>query len=179
MKAFGELWRAIIGWLDLLTARAGAAEKFNLTGLGLVNATGFYFAVVMLLIAIESSLSGFPGWTTVLLSVFANAAWLGVIWLVIWVTARVLKAPGIAMAVPATYALAFVLGLSLPLVYLAGPNILTATLGVIGFMLFRVAREIGKLGIGISAAFAILSIAALVAVRVGLYMLTAGMQGIS
>lgn len=174
MNAFGELWRALIGWLDLLTARAGAAEKFNLTGIGLINATGFYFVVVLLLIAIESSLSGFPGWQTVALSLFANALWLGVIWLVIGLTARVLKAPGIAMAVPATYALAFVQGLSLPLVYLAGPNILTATLGVIGFMLFRVAREIGKLRPGISVAFAILSIAALVAVRVGLYMLTSG-----
>lgn len=179
MNAFGELWRAVIGWLDLLTARAGAAEKFNLTGLGLVNATGCYFAVVLALIVIESSLSGFPGWATVVLSLVANALQLGIVWLVIWITARALKAPDIAMAVPATYAMAFILALSLPLAYVAGPNILTATLGVIGFMLFRVAREIGKLRIGISAAFAILSIAALVAVRVGLYMLTAGLQGIS
>ena len=179
MNAFGELWRAIIGWLDLLTARAGAAEKFNLSGLGLVNAAGCYFAVVLALIVIESSLSGFPGWATVVLSLVANAVQLGTIWLVIWITARALKAPGIAMAVPSTYAMAFILALSLPLAYVAGPNILTATLGVIGFMLFRVAREIGKLRIGISAAFAILSIAALVAVRVGLYMLTAGLQGIS
>lgn len=174
MNAFGELWRAIIGWLDLLTARPGAAEKFNLGGIGLVNATGCYLAVV-LLIAVESSLSGFPGWGTVGLSLVANAVQLGTIWLVIWITARVLRAPGVAMAVPGTYAMAFVLALSLPLAYLAGPNVLTATLGAIGFLLFRVAREIGKLRIGISAAFAILSIAALVAVRVGLYMLTSGM----
>jgi hypothetical protein len=174
VNAFGELWRAIIGWLDLLTARPGVAEKFNLGGIGLVNATGCYFAVVLLLIAVESALSGFPGWGTVGLSLVANAVQLGIIWLVIWITARVLRAPAVAMAVPGTYAMAFVLALSLPLAYLAGPNVLTATLGVIGFMLFRVAREIGKLRIGISAAFAILSIAALVAVRVGLYMLTSG-----
>ncbi len=179
MNAFGELWRAVIGWLDLLTARAGAAEKFNLSGLGLVNATGFYFAVVMLLVVVESSLSGFPGWGLVLLSIGVNAALLATIWLIIWITGRLLGAPAVAMAVPSTYALAFILGLSLPLAYLAGANLQIATLGVTGFMLFRVAREIGKLRIGISAAFAILSIAALVAVRVGLYMLTSGMQGIS
>lgn len=178
MNAFGELWRAIVGWLDLLTARPGSAEKFNLTGLGLVNATGCYFAVVMALIVIESSLSGFPGWSTVALGVLANAAWLGTIWGVIWITARVVRGSAIAMAVPASYAMAFVLGLSLPLGYLAGPNIVTGMLGVLGFMLFRVAREIGKLRFGISAAFAILSIVALAAVRVGLYMLTTGMQGI-
>lgn len=179
MNAFGELWRAIVGWLDLLTARAGAAEKFNLTGLGLVNATGCYFAVALLLIVVESGLSGFPGWGTVALSISFNAVQLGSIWAVIWLTARVLGAPSVAMAVPATYAMAFLLGLSLPLAHLASPNVFVAMLGVIGFMLFRVAREIGKLRFGISVAFAILSIAALVAVRVGLYMLTSGPQGIS
>ncbi len=178
MNAFGELWRAIIGWLDLLTARPGAAEKFNLEGSGLINATGCYFAVVLLLIVVESALSGFPGWSTVVLGLIANAAWLGTIWLVIWITAGVVRRPSVAMAVPASYAMAFVTGLSLPLGYLVGPNIVTGMLGVLGFMLFRVAREIGKLGFGISAAFAILSIAALAAVRVGLYMLTTGMQGI-
>ncbi len=179
MNAFGELWRAIVGWLDLLTARPGAAEKFNLSGLGLVNATGCYFAVVLALILIESSLSGFPGWATVVLSLVANAVQLGTVWVVISVTARVFRTPAIAMAVPATYAMAFVLGLSLPLAYVGGSNILTATLGVIGFMLFRVAREVGKLRLGISVAFAILCVAALVATRVGLYMLTSGLQGIS
>jgi len=178
MNAFGELWRAIVGWLDLLTARPGAAEKFNLTGLGLINATGCFFAVVLALILIESSLSGFPGWATVVLSLVANALQLGVVWVVIWLTARVFRTPVVAMAVPATYAMAFVLGASLPLAYLGGSNILTATLGVIGFMLFRVAREVGKLRLGISVAFAILSIAALVATRVGLYMLTTGSNGV-
>lgn len=179
MNAFGELWRAVIGWLDLLTARAGAADKFNLSGLGLVNATGCYFAVVMLLIAVESSLSGFPGWGLVGLSLAVNAVLLATIWLVIWITARLLGAPAVAMAVPGTYAMAFILALSLPLAYFAGPNFLVGTLGVNGFMLYRVAREIGKLRIGISAAFAILSIAALVAVRIGLYMLTTDGQGIA
>lgn len=178
MNAFGELWRAIVGWLDLLTARPGAADKFNLTGLGLVNAVGCFFAIVLLLIVIESGLSGFPGWATVILSLLANALQLGVVLGVISVTAQVFRTPAVAMAVPATYAVAFVFGLSLPLAYLGGSNALTATLGVIGFMLFRVAREIGKLRFGISAAFAILSIVALAAVRVGLYMLTTGMQGI-
>jgi len=177
MNAFRELWRAIIGWLDLLTARPGAAEKFNLTGLGLVNAAGCFVAVVLALILIESSLSGFPGWGTVILSLVVNAVLLGSIWLVIWLTARALKAPGIAMAVPATYAMAFILGLSLPLAYLAGPNVIPATLGVLGYMLYRVAREVGKLRIGISVAFAILSVVALVAVRIGLYMLTSELQG--
>lgn len=178
MNAFGELWRAVIGWLDLLAARPDSAEKFNLSRLGLVNATGCYFAVVMALIVVESALSGFPGWPTVGLGVLANAAWLGTVWAVIWVTARVVRGSAIAMAVPASYAMAFILGLSLPLGYLAGPNIVTGMLGVFGFMLFRVARQIGKLNFGISAAFAILSIVALAAVRVGLYMLTTGMQGI-
>lgn len=178
MNAFGELWRAIVGWLDLLTARPGAAERFNLTGLGLVNAIGCFFAVVLLVIVIESGFSGFPGWAIIGLSLVANALQLGGVLAVIAVTARLFRAPAVAMAVPATYAVAFVFGLSLPLAHLGDSNALTATLGVIGFMLFRVAREVGKLEFGISAAFAILSIVALVAIRVGLYMLTTGLNGV-
>jgi hypothetical protein len=178
VNAFSELWRAVIGWLDLLTGRPEAAEKFNLGATGLVNAVGFYFAVVLLLIAVESSLAGFPGWVPVILSIVVNAVRLGTVWLAIWITGRVLAAPVFAMSVPATYAMAFTLAVSLPLAYLAGSNLLIATLGVLGFMLYRVARGIGKLRLGISMAFAILCIAALVAVRVGLYMLTTSGQGI-
>lgn len=178
MNAFGELWRAVIGWLDLLTARPGAAEKFNVSRDGLINATGFYFAVVLLTIATESWLSGFPGWPQIFLSLAINAVRLGAIWLIVWATARTMRAPALAIAVPSTYAMGFVLALSLPLAYLAGSNILVALLGVRAFMFYRAAREMGKLSLGISAAFAILCIVALAAIPLGLYMLTTGAQGI-
>jgi hypothetical protein len=45
-------------------------------------------------------------------------------------------------------------------------------LGALGYMLYRAAREIAKLGIGVSIAFAVLAIAVLVALPIGLYMLS-------
>lgn len=178
MNAFSELWRAAVGWLDLLTGKAGADEKFNLSRVGLINATGFYFAVVMLTIAVESSLGGFPGWPQIGLSVALNAVLLGAIWLIAWITARLMHRPALAVTVPSTYAMGFVLAVSLPLVYLASPAVLLVLLGVRAFMFYRAARGMGKLSIGISAAFAILCIAALAAIPLGLYMLTSGGQGI-
>lgn len=178
MNAFAELWRAMLGWLDLLTARPEAGDHFTLTRSGLVNATGFYFVVVLVIIAVESYLGGFPGWTPVALSLLLNALLVGGVWLIIWITARVMRTPALAIAVPVTYAMAFVLALSLPLVHLVGGSVAVVLLGVRAFMFFRAAREMGKLGVGISAAFAILSIAALAAIPLGFYMLTSGGQGI-
>jgi len=43
---------------------------------------------------------------------------------------------------------------------------------VLGYMLYREARDIGKIGIGLSIAFAALGIVALVALPFGLYMLS-------
>jgi len=45
-------------------------------------------------------------------------------------------------------------------------------MGVLGYMLYRAARDIAKLGIGISIAFAVLAIALLVALPIGIYMVT-------
>jgi hypothetical protein len=88
------------------------------------------------------------------------------------------QAPALAIVVPTTYAMGFVLALSLPLVYLAGSNVIVALLGVRAFLFYRAAREMGGLPRGVSLAFAILCIGMLAAIPLGLYMLTSGGQGI-
>jgi hypothetical protein len=174
MNAFTELWRAVLGWLDLLTARADAAEKFSLTRAGLVNATGFYIAVAMAVMAVEVGISGFPGWGAVLVSLGINLARLAAIWLIGWLTVRAMGGRFLAIAVPATYAMGLVLALTLPLAYIAGPNVLLVLLGVRAYLFYRAARQMAGLGFGISAAFAFLCIVALAAIPLGLYMLTSG-----
>ena len=178
MNAFAELWRALLGWLDLLTAQPGAAGKFNLTRAGLVNAIGAYFAAVLLAIVVQSLVSGFPGWFQVILGLTFNAVLLLAIIAVIWLTARLFAAPAVAIAVPSVYAMALVLLLSLPLAYVPTGGAQLALFGVRGFMFYRAAREAGRLGIGVSVAFAILCIVLLAAIPIGLYMLTSGGQGI-
>lgn len=174
MNAFAELWRAVLGWLDLLTARPDAAENFVLTRAGLVNAAGFYLAVVVAVLVIEVSLSGLPGWHAVALSIGVNVVRLAAIWLVAWLTVRAMGGSFLGIVVPATYAMGFVLALALPLAYLAGSNVAVALLGVRAFLFYRAARQPGGLGLGISAAFAILCIVVLAAIPLGLYMLTSG-----
>ena len=174
MNAFSVLWRAVLGWLDLLTARPDAAEKFTLTRTGLVNAAGFYIAAVLAVLVIEVGLSGFPGWGAVALSLAVNIARLAGIWLVAWLTVRAMGGSFLGIVVPATYAMGFVLVLALPLAYLAGSNVTVALLGVRAFLFYRAARQLGGLGLGISVAFGILCIVVLAAIPLGLYMLTGG-----
>ena len=83
-----------------------------------------------------------------------------------------LAIPDNALLVPATYALAFILLIGLPLSLFFGNVFANAMLGALGYMLYRAARDIAKLGIGVSIAFAVLAIAVLVALPIGLYMLT-------
>ena len=66
MSAFAELWRAVLGWLNLLTAQPDAADKFNLSRAGLINAVGFYMATVLLARALAARgimvVALHPGW---------------------------------------------------------------------------------------------------------------------
>ena len=179
MNAFGELWRAVIGWLDLLTAQPNAASKFNLSRGGLVNAMGFYVVSVLLGVAALGLAAGHaPSWMQVAISLMFNLILMFAITLAAWGTARLMQADPLAVAVPSVYALGIVQVLSLPLVYAQSDAGALALLGVRGFMFFRAARTVGKLGFGVSFAFAILCIVLLAAIPFGLYMLTTGGQGI-
>lgn len=179
MNAFSELWRAVLGWLDLLTAQPGAAARFNLTRTGLLNAMGFYVVSVLLAVAVLGLAAGMvPGWMQVAISLMFNLTLMLAIVLAAWGTARLMRADALAIAVPSVYALGIVQVLSLPLVYVHSDAAALALLGVRGFMFYRAAREVGKLGLGVSFAFAILCIVLLAAIPFGLYMLTTGGQGI-
>ncbi len=179
MNAFGELWRAVIGWLDLLTAQPNAASKFNLSRGSLVNAMGFYVVSVLLGVAALGLAAGYaPSWMQVAISLMFNLILMFSITLAAWGTARLMRADPLAVAVPSVYALGIVQVLSLPLVYAQSDAGALALLGVRGFMFFRAARTVGKLSFGVSLAFAILCIVLLAAIPFGLYMLTTGGQGI-
>ncbi len=179
MSAFAELWRAVLGWLDLLTAQPDAADKFNLSRAGLINAVGFYMATVLLGIAVVALAEGYvPGWMQLAIGLMFNLIVLFAILIAAAATARLMRADPLALAIPSAYAMGIVAVLSLPLVHVQSEAGVLALLGVRGFMFFRAARGVGKLGRGVSAAFAILCIVLLAAIPLGLYMLTTGGQGI-
>lgn len=180
MNALPEFWAAILGWLDLIAGRKDAADKFTFTRAGLINATGAYFAIVLLSLAVAAIAGQSPGLIGTLVSLVFNAIPLLAIWLVIWGTTLVLRprAGALGLLVPATYAMALILVIRVPLQLLAPDVFGNALLGALCFMLFRGARGVAGLGIGSSLAFAVLSAVVLVLVTVGIYMLATGGAGI-
>lgn len=180
MNALPEFWAAVLGWLDLIAGRKDAGHKFNLSPAGLVNATGAYFAVVLMSLAVAAATGLNPGVIGSIVSVLFNAIPLFGIWLVIWATAAVLRPPlgVLALLVPATYAMALILILRIPLQVLAPDLFSNALLGALCFMLYRGSRGVAGFGIGSALAFAILCAVALVLVTIGIYMLATGGAGI-
>ena len=59
-----------------------------------------------------------------------------------------------------------------PLVLIAGNLFSNAMLGILGFMLYRLGRQIGQMKLGLAIAFAAFCVVALVLVPVALYMVT-------
>lgn len=180
MNALPEFWAAVLGWLDLIGGRKDAAGKFNLTGGGLINATACYFAIVVLGLVIAALMGQNPGLEGAVIGIILNALPLFAIWLVIGGTVLMLRPQHGAMGllVPATYAMALILIIRLPLELNFSGMFTNALLGALGFMLYRGARGVSQLGIGISLAFAVLCVVVLVLVALGLYMLATGGAGI-
>lgn len=180
MNALPEFWAALRGWLDLIAGRKEAARRFNLSGAGLANATGSYYAIVLLSLVAAALAGQNPGLVGGLVSLLLNALPLFTVWLVTGLTALALKPQhgALGLLVPATYAMGLVLVVRVPLQLLAPDLFSNALLGALSFMLYRGARGIGGLGIGSALAFAALCAVALVLAQLALYMLATGGAGI-
>lgn len=174
MNPVEEVKQAAIGWLDIIANRAGGAERFNTSSRGLGAAVAFYFLMVLFTLLVQGVSISFPSYDRIFFSLVVNGLPLVGVALVILATVRLLRVdmPVNALLVPATYALGFLLLIGLPLSLFFGNIFANAMLGALGYMLYRAARDIAKLNIGISIAFAVLAIAVLVALPIGLYMLT-------
>lgn len=175
MNPLIEIKNAAIGWLDLLGARPDAARRFNASRSGFMTMLGTYLILVVITRTIQSvALFGTaPGLEDLLVTLVINSLPLIAIVLVIYATVRLLRPPVtmLGLLVPAGYALSLILAIGLPLSLFGGSIFSAAMQGIFGYMLYRLARDIGKFSIGISAAFAILTVVLLVAIPIGLYML--------
>lgn len=173
MNAFGELRDALIGWGELIVGRAEAAGRFNASRAGLINAIGCYVAVVLVTMLLPAFWLGMPRYDQLFTGLLINCLPLaGVAFAIVASRAMLrLEVTFAELFVPAVYALSFVLLVGLILSFVA-TIFANALLGILGFMLFREARDIGKMNIGVSLAFALFGIVALVAPSFALYMLT-------
>lgn len=180
MNALPEFWAALLGWLDLIAGRKDVADKFTLSRAGLINATGAYFAVVLLSLAVAAVLGQNPGFIGAAVAIVLNAMPLAAIWLVIWGATALLHpvSGALSLLVPATYAMAFILVLRLPLQFVAPGVFSNALLGALCFMLLRGARGVAGFGIGAALGYALVCAVALVLTTIGVYMLATGGAGI-
>lgn len=175
MNPLIEIRNAAIGWLDLLGARKDAASRFNATRTGLWVMLGTYLALVVItrIIQAVALFGAMPGIEDLIVTLVINSLPLLAIYVVIYLTVMLLR-PQVTLLelfVPAGYALSLILAIGLPLSLIGGGIFSAAMQGIFGYMLYRLARDIGKFSIGISAAFAILTVVLLVAIPIGLYML--------
>lgn len=179
MTAFEQIPAAGLGWLELISGRPEARDQFDYTRSGFVVAMVLYFALVLLTIFVRGLAAGaLPGYAEVFPTMIANALPLGVLGIAIFLTVAVLglKIPVFALLVPSTYALAILLVVSLPLIFIPF-DFAPALLGMLGFTLYREARVIAQLNIALSIAFAAFCILALVMLQLSLYMLLAPGDG--
>lgn len=174
MNAFGELGAAVRGWWNLLSSKPQGADHFNPTNSGLINALGFYVAIVLLAIGVDGYINQLSTTTAIANGMLANLLPLIAVAIVIFATITVLRldVAYLDLLVPAIYALGFILLIGIPFALLTAGAYSAVLLGALGYMLFRLGREIGRMNVGISMAFAALSIVALVALPLALYMLT-------
>lgn len=175
MNPFADLKNAALGWIDLIGSRPVATGRFNATRAGLLTMLGFYFLLVIVTRSVQAVtiVGAVPGVTDIAVALVFNALPILVVLAAIFITARFLKpaASDLELMVPAGYALVFLLAIGLPLSLFVGSSFAPALQGVLGYMLYRLARDIGKFSISVSIGFAILSVVLLVAVPIGLYML--------
>jgi hypothetical protein len=175
MKPFIELRDAAIGWLDLIGPKGTGIERFNASVPGLLVMLGWYFGLVLLTRFIQAAtLAGStPGIVEITVALLLNGLPLLVILASTAVTLRVLTpaASPLRLMVPAGYALVFLLAVGLPLSLFAGSSFAPALQGVLGYMLYRLARQGGPFNIGIAVGYAVLTVVLLVAIPIGLYML--------
>jgi hypothetical protein len=174
MNPFDQIRFAGLGLLELIAAKPTWRGRFVNTRGGLTVALVFYFAIVVVAIFMRGLVTTVPTYAEVFVGVMINA--LPVLGLFLAVLAAILifqlKTPTFDLLVPGVHALAWLLLVGIPLSFLSS-TFATATLGMLGYIMYRAGREIAGLGIGPAIVFAVLCVVVLVALPLTLYMLMA------
>lgn len=173
MKIWAALSDAFRGWLNIVRGEGGWQQHFSLTFAGLATALVIFVFFALLSIAVAAigintpTLAGFAAGLVVqclsILALFIGAT----------ATRRAVPTaqPLLALMVPGLYALIAYLILGTILSVFGGFALLVLWLGL-GYLFYRLARMAALWSIGVSVAFAVLTMALLVGMPMTLYMLT-------
>ena len=173
MKSWTLLNEAILGWVKIVRGQPGWAPHFTLSLPGLVSALVLFATFAFLVVVIASFSVGVPTVSGFILVMLAQG--LAVVALVLGVKATQLAVPSAAplphILVPGVYALVFYLALGTLFALIGGPLLIVLWIAL-AFLLFRLGQVVAGWTIGVSAAFAVLTVTLLVGLPMTLYMLT-------
>ena len=177
------MWRAlgdaVAGWVLILRGDAGWRERFRFSAPAVVNALVVVLFIAFLGVALGSTSVGMPSVLEVVVTMAALALPALALLVTLVLTRNMLRSPVplLPIMVPGLYLVAAFILLEGALAMIAGPLALLSWL-VLAWFVFRLARVATDWNAGVVAAFAVLTVAMLVAMRLGLYMVNAAASAI-
>lgn len=173
MKIWAALSDAFSGWLMLARGDAGWQARFALTPAGLATALVLFVFFALLSIALASIGVNLPTMEGFFAGLLVQGLSLVALLVGVFGTRRAVpvETPVLDSMVPGVYALVFYLVLGTLLSLLGGLALLVLW-ALLGFLLYRLGRMAAGWSIGVSIAFAVLTMALLVGMPMTLYMLT-------
>ena len=174
MNILKALQQAFYGWIMIVRGEAGWQERFRLSGPGLATALVLFYLFAFLAVVLGSLNFGVPTFEALLVFMLFQSLWLASLLIGLQVTRAAVRdrEPLLPLLVPGVYALTFYLILGALVSLAIGFLLPLLWLGLI-FMLFRLGRTAGHWSIGVSAAFAVLTVLLLVGTPIALYMMPA------
>lgn len=173
MKIWVALSNAFFGWLMLARGDAGWRQRFVLTHSGLVTALVLFVFFALISIALAAIGVNLPTVEGFIAGLLVQGLYIVALLVGIVGTRRAvpIAVPVLDLMVPGLYALVFYLILGTALSLLGGFALLVLW-ALLGFLLYRLGRMAAGWSVGVSVAFAVLTMALLVGMPMTLYMLT-------
>jgi hypothetical protein len=174
MKIVNALRQAVYGWIMILRGEAGWRERFRFTPAGLMTALVLFYFFAFLAVVLASLDVGVPTLQGMADIMVIQSLWLLALVAGVYGTRAALRdpVPVLPLLVPGIYALVFYLVLG-ALISLAMGFLLPLLWLALVWLLFRLGRLAGAWTIGVSSAFAVLTVVLLVGTPISLYILTA------
>lgn len=172
-----KLWAAVVdaamGWIDIVRGRDGWQERFGFSAGSVAKALVIFFFFAFLAIAVGSIQTGMPSLAGLVTNLLVQA--LGLVALVIGIVVTKLAvrsdAPILRLLVPGIYGMVFYLVAGSVLAAISIETVAIVLLGLV-FLLYSLGRAAGPWTLGVSLAFAVLTVVLLVGMPLTLYMLT-------
>lgn len=172
MNIFKALRQAVYGWIMILRGEAGWEERFRLTGPGLTTALVLFYLFAFLAVVLSSLSMDVPTPLGLVVILLYQSLWLAALLIGIFGTRFAIRdrRPALPLLVPGVYALIFYLILGALVSLVIGFLLPLLWIGLI-YLLFRLGRMAGGWTIGVSAAFAVLTVLLLVGTPIALYIM--------